>query len=493
MKLKLFIFVIFYFALSSGLNAQNPNLTLTDAFPNLSFPYPVHLTHSNDGTNRIFLVQQNGIIKVFQNDSTVQSFAVKDFLNISNKISSSAGEEGLLGLAFHPNYASNGYFYVNYTALSSPIKTVISRFKVSSGNPDKADSLSEYKILEIEQPYYNHNGGTVMFGLDGYLYIGMGDGGSGGDPQNNAQNLQSLLGKMLRIDINDTTSVKRYVIPATNPFYNNPSAGKEEIFSWGLRNPWKFSQDPQTGFIYAGDVGQDVYEEIDVIQNGKNYGWRVLEGFQCFNPPSGCDTSGKTMPIKAYSHTEGGCSVTGGYVYRGNRRPELRGAYIYGDYCSGKIWMLRYNGSTVSSDSLLIDSPYFITTFGTDQFNELYILSYTPSSKIYRFNKNPSVNISGTETGIPLNFTLSQNYPNPFNPETKIQYSVPELSKISLKVYDVTGKIVSSLVNTVQLPGKYSVIWNAKDDFGNTLPSGIYFYSLITDKFKETKRMVLVK
>ncbi len=493
MKLKLFILGIIYFAISSGLNAQNPNLSLTDAFPNLSFPYPVHLTHSNDGTNRLFLVQQNGIIKVFQNDSTVQSLAVKDFLNISNKISSSAGEEGLLGLAFHPNYASNGYFYVNYTATSSPIKTVISRFKVSSGNPDKADSLSEYKILEIEQPYYNHNGGTVMFGLDGFLYIGMGDGGSGGDPQNNAQNLQSLLGKMLRIDINDTTPAKRYVIPATNPFYNNPSAGKEEIFSWGLRNPWKFSQDPQTGFIYAGDVGQDVYEEIDVIQNGKNYGWRVLEGFQCFNPSSGCDTSGKTMPIKVYSHSEGGCSVTGGYVYRGNRRPELRGAYIYGDYCSGKIWMLRYNGSTVSSDSLLIDSPYFITTFGTDQFNELYILSYTPSSKIYRFNKNPSVNISGNETGIPENFTLAQNFPNPFNPETKIQYSVPELSEISLKVYDITGKIVSSLVNTVQLPGKYSVIWNAKDDFGNTLPSGIYFYSLVTDKFKETKRMVLVK
>jgi len=493
MRIKILSLVFLNFFIYSVLNAQNPNLSLVDAFPNLSFPFPTHLTHSNDGTNRLFLVQQNGIIKVFQNDTNILSSGVSNFLNISNKISSSNGEEGLLGLAFHPNYASNGYFYVNYTATSSPLKTVISRFKVSPGNPNKADSLSEYKILEINQPYFNHNGGTLLFGLDGYLYIGMGDGGSGGDPQNNAQNLQSLLGKMLRIDINDTTPSKRYVIPPSNPFYNNPSAGREEIFSWGLRNPWKFSQDPQTGFIYAGDVGQNLWEEIDIIKNGKNYGWRILEGFQCFNPPSGCDTSGKTMPIKAYSHNDGSCSVTGGYVYRGNRRPELLGAYIYADYCSGKIWMLRYNGTSITSDSLLIDSPYFIATFGIDQSNELYILSYSASSKIYRFNKNSSVGISNNESEIPEVFKLGQNYPNPFNPETIIKYSVAERTKISLSVYDITGKKVASLVNTVQLPGNYSVYWNAKDNSGKTLPSGIYFYRLVTDKFSDTKRMVLVK
>lgn len=302
--LRTFSFIFLTVLFSCNIEAQNSTIQLVDAYPNLTFQKPVHLTHSGDNTNRIFLVEQTGYIKVFPNDSNITSTQMNVFLNISNKISSSSGEEGLLGLAFHPNYSSNGYFYLNYTA-SNPLRTVISRFSVNPGNPNKADSLSEYILMTINQPFANHNGGTVMFGLDGYLYIGMGDGGSGGDPQNNAQNLQSLLGKFLRIDVNNTSLGKNYAIPPTNPFYNNPSAGREEIFAYGLRNPWKFSQDPVTGLIYAADVGQNLYEEIDIITNGGNYGWRVMEGFNCFNPPTGCDTTGKILPIKVYNHGQG--------------------------------------------------------------------------------------------------------------------------------------------------------------------------------------------
>lgn len=488
MKKVLILLLLFYF---TTIKAQNPDIQLLDAFPNLNFSFPTHLTYSPDGSNRLFLVQQNGIIKTFPNDSNITSTSVKIFLDISNKISSSGGEEGLLGLAFHPAFSSNGYFYVNYTA-PNPLRTVISRFKVSTTDPNKADSLSEYKILEITQPYTNHNGGTLMFGMDGYLYIGMGDGGSGGDPQNNAQNLQVLLGKMLRIDINDTTANRRYVIPPTNPFYNNPSAGKEEIFAWGLRNPWKFTQDLTTGLIYAGDVGQNLWEEIDIIQNGKNYGWRVLEGFQCYNPPTNCDTSGKTFPIKVYGHTNGDCSITGGYVYRGSRRPELNGAYIYGDYCTGRIWMLRYNGQSVSGDSLLIDTPFSISTFGIDQFNELYILSYSSTAKIYKFNRSSTIGITPTGTNIPEGFKLEQNFPNPFNPQTVIRYHLPEIAKVSLKIYDITGKEVFTILNRTELPGTYSFIWQGQDNNGKILPSGIYLCKFQTEKTLQIRKMVLI-
>jgi glucose/arabinose dehydrogenase len=471
---------------------QNPNITLTDAFPNLSFNKALNFTTAGDGSNRNFVVQQDGKIIVFPNDSTVAVSQAKVFLDISNKISSSSGEEGLLGLAFHPNYQTNGYFYVNYTA-PSPLRTVIARYKVKTSDPNKADSLSEYKILEINQPFSNHNGGTIMFGMDGYLYIGMGDGGSSGDPNNNAQNLQVLLGKMLRININDTTASRRYVIPLTNPFYNNPSAGKEELFTWGMRNPWKYSQDPVTGLIYVGDVGQNIWEEIDILQNGKNYGWRVMEGFACYNPSSGCDTSGKTLPIKVYGHTSGSCSVTGGYVYRGSRRPELRGAYIYADYCSGFVWMLRYNNGTVTSDSLLTQKSILISSFGVDQNNELYVVQTAAAGKIYRFNKSPLAGIGNQETNNPEKYSLEQNYPNPFNPVTKINYSVPERSLVNLSIYDISGKLIRTIVNTYLQKGNYEFTWNATDDNGRQLSSGIYFYSLHSDKFSETKRMVLLK
>jgi hypothetical protein len=266
----------------------------------------------------------------------------------------------------------------------------------------------------------------------------------------------------------------------------------EELFTWGMRNPWKYSQDPVTGLIYAGDVGQNIWEEIDIIQNGKNYGWRIMEGFACYNPAIGCDTSGITLPIKVYNHSAGDCSIIGGYVYRGNRRPDLYGAYIYADYCTGKVWMLRYNNGLVTSDSLLIDSPYSISSFGVDQFNELYILGIG-NGKIYRFNKNLITSEGNNQNLVPQNFNLLQNYPNPFNPSTTIGYNLPHISNVRLIISDITGKIIREIINTTQIAGEYKIIWDGKDKNNNNLSSGVYFYSLIAGNFKSTKQMLLVK
>lgn len=362
-------------------------VTLVNAFPNLSFTRPVLVTHAGDGSGRVFVVQQNGLIRVFPNDSAVTSGSASTFLNITNRLSSTTGEEGLLGLAFHPDYETNGYFYINYTA-PSPLRTVVSRFSVTPGNPNRADSLSEVVLLTINQPYSNHNGGMILFGTDGYLYIGTGDGGSGGDPDNNAQNINSLLGKILRIDVDTTTAVP-YGIPADNPFVGIP--GADEIFAWGMRNPWRFSQDPMTGQIWAGDVGQGTWEEVDLIEVGRNYGWRCYEGNDPYNT-TGCGPLGQyTFPVKQYSSASPNpeCSVVGGYVYRGYRRPELAGAYIYGDYCSGKIWKFRYQGIPVTYDSLVVDAPFSLTSFGTDELGELYMCNYS-SGTIHRFAGAPA-------------------------------------------------------------------------------------------------------
>jgi glucose/arabinose dehydrogenase len=377
--------------------AQNPDIQMVNAFPALTFDFPVGITHAGDGTNRIFLTSLYGKIYVFPNDSNVTTAQKKTFLDIVN-LATYEGEMGLLGLAFHPNYASNGYFYVNYNDVNTN-KTTISRFSRSAGDPDKADSLSEFKILQIYQPYGNHKGGQIFFGADGYLYIGMGDGGSQGDPGNRAQNPDTLLGKILRIDVNNITPGLNYGIPPDNPYAM--SGGAKEVYALGFRNPWRFTQDPVTNLIYVGDVGQSNYEEVNILQNGGNYGWRITEGFSCYNPSSGCDTTGIIMPVKVYDHSGSSCSITGGYVYRGTRRPELTGAYIYGDYCSGEIHMMRYNNGEVTQDSLLTDTPNLILSFGTDQYNELYCL--TQQTRIYRFNKSTlatNVNVTVIPDGI---------------------------------------------------------------------------------------------
>lgn len=356
---------------------------VVDAFPNLSFDQPVDLQHSGDGSGRLFVVEQAGTIRVFENDPSADNASV--FLNLEQQVKDSGTEEGLLGLTFHPDYENNGYFYVNYTA-SNPDRTIISRFQVSDQNPDEADESTEQEILTFEQPYSNHNGGQLAFGPDGYLYIAVGDGGSGGDPHNNGQDRRTLLGSILRIDVDGQQNDNNYAIPPDNPFAGNEEGYREEIFAYGLRNPWRFSFDEESERLWAADVGQNDYEEINIIESGKNYGWNIMEGMHCFDPPSDCDQSGLELPIWEYGREEG-ISVTGGFVYRGPTLESLTGLYIYGDFGSGKIWALEYDESGDPENTELLEVDFQIPSFGTDAESELYILGF--DGDIYRLETVP--------------------------------------------------------------------------------------------------------
>ncbi len=471
-----YVLVTIFF--TTTLNAQ---LTLENAFPNLSFNGPVFLTHAYDNSNRNFVIEQVGRIKVFENSQSVSTADI--FLDITDRVSS-GGEMGLLGLAFHPDYENNGYFYVNYTA-DNPRRTIIARFEVTS-NPDSADKNSEFQILVFDQPYSNHNGGWIGFGPgDGYLYIATGDGGSGGDPQNYAQRINTLLGKILRIDIDGGTP---YVIPPTNPFFDSTNTQvKKEIYAWGLRNPWRCSFDTVTGWFWAADVGQNAWEEIDIIENGKNYGWRCYEGTHTYNT-SGCDYPEYIDPVWEYPHGAE-CSITGGYVYRGVNVPELEGKYIYGDYCSRKVWSLQYDGITPPVNNLLVTAPGAITSFGIDENDEIYITS--SNGNIYRFTPT----VTGNESDLnPTEYFIEQNYPNPFNPSTVIRYNIPEESNVSIKVFDSLGKEIDTIARGIQQKGIYQRSWNASG-----FSTGVYYVkinaeSLSSDKtFNDVIKMLYLK
>ncbi len=354
----------------SPASLELPTLRAERAFPNLDFRRLTNLVQPPDTGDPLFVTEQAGLVRVFPNDPNAAEAAV--FLDIRDKVSEDNNEEGLLGLAFDPEYAVNGHFYVYYSA-ASPRRSVVSRFTVSEDNPLAANPDSELVVMEIPQPYGNHNGGQLAFGPDGYLYIGLGDGGSGGDPRGNGQDLGTLLGSILRIDVGDAAPDLPYVIPRDNPFAGVDGA-RGEIWAYGLRNPWRFSFDRDTGDLWTGDVGQNQLEEVDLITRGLNYGWNVMEGSLCFSPRSGCDPSGLEPPVAEYGRSEG-CSITGGYVYRGGEMPALEGAYLYADYCSGKIWGLRYDGSSVTEQALLADTDLLITSFGEDSEGNLYVLS----------------------------------------------------------------------------------------------------------------------
>jgi hypothetical protein len=474
-----FLPVVFTFI---GCQRTEAQLQIQNAFPKLNFEQPVDIQKAEDESNRLFVLEQKGIISVFPNSSDVSTKNV--FLDISSKVIS-GGELGLLGLAFHPEYKKNGYFYIDYTT-DNPRRTVISRFKVGASDPNKADPNSEVILLEVNQPYANHNGGQISFGPDGYLYISFGDGGSAGDPQNNAQNLKSFLGKILRIDVNKNDPEKNYSIPENNPFKGNTSGYYEEIFAYGLRNAWRFSFDSQTEQLWAADVGQNAWEEIDLIEPGGNYGWRCYEGGHNYNS-TGCNSINYILPIWEYGHnSNGGFSITGGYVYRGSTASEIYGKYVYADYVSGRIWSLEKSGSSYRN-SLLFSTSHAISTFGRDEKGELYFASYALGT-ILKFSGSPS-----TETGsinLPEKFILDQNYPNPFNPSTAISWQIAITGYTTLKIFDVLGREMGTLVNEMQMPGFYTTRFSA---FGYQLASGIYFYTLSSGNFSQTKSMVFLK
>lgn len=482
------IFLMPMVALALVIQPVSAQIELQQAFPALTFTRPVDLQHAGDGTNRLFVVEQRGVISVFENDPGAASKTT--FLDIQDRVDDSSNEEGLLGLAFHPDYENNGYFYVNYTA-TGPDRTLISRFKVSANDPNMAEPDSEVVIITIPKPFSNHNAGQLAFGPnDGYLYITTGDGGSGGDPQGNGQNRQTLLGSILRIDVNSTAPGLNYSIPPTNPFVGNTQGYREEIYAWGVRNPWRMSFDPVTGWLWAADVGQNAYEEIDIIENGKNYGWNIMEGNHCYNPPTGCDTAGLTLPVWEYSHNLGN-SVTGGYVYRGPGVPDLVGKYIYADFGSGRIWALAYDGVNPAVNNQLIDTSLLIASFGVDQNQELYICAF--DGKIYRFKPTPTGS-SGQLPTLPEKFSLGQNFPNPFNPVTKIPYRLDQAGKVSIAIFDVSGKLVNTLVDSMVSMGQHSVNWDGSDFEGKLLAGGVYFYRLkVDDIVVQTRKMVFLK
>lgn len=332
------------------------------------FQRPVYVTGAGDGSGRLFIVEQYGRIFIYQNGSLLPT----PFLNVSNLISTRGNEQGLLGLAFHPDYKTNGTFFINYTDVRG--NTAVVRYTVSPTDPNVADPASASIILQVPQPYANHNGGDLQFGPDGYLYIGMGDGGSGGDPQGNAQNPKQLLGKMLRIDVN---SGDTYSIPADNPFVNDSNYAPE-IWALGLRNPWRFSFDRATGDLYIADVGQNTWEEVNFqpasSKGGENYGWNIMEGTHPFSGAAAPE--GLVMPFFDYSHQQGGCSVTGGYVYRGQAAPELQGVYLFGDYCSGFLWASVRDEAGNWQTNRFLDTGDTISSFGEDETGELYLINH---------------------------------------------------------------------------------------------------------------------
>jgi Glucose / Sorbosone dehydrogenase len=483
--LKKILFVLVILFVCSSCSENNAQTNIINVFSKLSFSSPIDIQHAGDNSNRLFIVSQEGIIQVFENNIDVSSSKV--FLDIRDQVLN-GGEQGLLGLAFHPDYESNGFFYVNYTT-NSPRRTVISRFSVSTSDPELADPTTELILLEVEQPYSNHNGGQIAFGPDGFLYISFGDGGSGGDPENRAQNLSTLLGKMLRIDINKNENGKNYSIPTDNPFIGNSENWAEEIYAYGLRNAWRFSFD-NAGRLWAADVGQNSWEEISIIENGGNYGWRIMEGFHCFNPSNSCDQDGLISPIWEYGHTSsGGYSITGGYIYEGIHAPDLVNKYVYADFVTGNIW--AYD-PTNQSNELIINVDSQISTFGVDEYNDLYFADHS-SGLIYKFIDD---NINSVGVNNPSVFQLNQNYPNPFNPSTVISYSIGDSNDgenfVNLNVFNTLGEKVATLVNDYQTSGYYQIEFNSKNLGSDAITSGVYFYSLKTNNHIETKKMVML-
>ncbi len=372
--------------------AADPRVVLEPVLTGLADP--VYIAHARDGTDRLFVVEQGGVIKVRRPGATTTSV----FLDIRSRVLA-GGERGLLGLAFHPGYARNGRFFVNYTRRPDGA-TVIAEYRVSSGDPNLA-TVDEVPLLVIAQPFANHNGGMIEFGPDGLLYIGMGDGGSAFDPENRAQDRETLLGKMLRIDVDASIGVPPfYASPASNPFAG-PTPGRDEIFAVGLRNPWRFSFDRATGALYVGDVGQGEREEIDLVTVGGNYGWRVLEGTRCTGLDAGCSNPMFIPPLTEYAHTNGRCAVTGGYAYRGQAGTLPAGAYVFADLCSGEIFLWE---SAVQR--VLLPTTLSIASFGEDEAGELYVVDL--QGAVYRLvNPDaPRVTLRVNQTALRAGDTL---------------------------------------------------------------------------------------
>lgn len=429
------------------------------------FVSPVEIT--NAGDTRLFVVQKGGLIRILNADGTVNA---TPFLNLSSLVTTNS-ERGLLGLAFHPNYANNGYFFVNYTNLAG--NTVIARYTVSATNPNIANT-SETVLMTITQPFSNHNGGTLKFGSDGYLYIGMGDGGSGGDPGNRAQNINENLGKMLRIDVN-VSAAPFYASPSSNPYVG--VAGNDEIWAIGLRNPWKFSFNRLNGDLWIADVGQDAIEEINKVvsplpNSGINFGWRCYEGNSTYNASGCAPSSTMRFPFVQYARFGGACSVTGGYYYSGTAYPNFQNKYFFTDYCDNKIRMVDNAGVITTTASF---SGNNFVTFGEDVNGELYIAGIT-SGTVYKI-----IDSSLSESDFKNNgFSI---YPNPAKGYFVVKSAETNLAT-KIVLFDTTGKL---LFSKKLMPNTENVIDT------NLLAKGTYFVSVETTNGTNYDTRVIVE
>ncbi len=376
-----------------------PMLELERVFPALTFERPVLLTHAGDGSGLLYVVEQEGVIHRI--DPTAPE-RTEVFLDIRSRVSRGGNEEGLLGLTFSSTFADNGRFYIYYSA-ANPRRSVLSRFE--TGANGLGDAGSEAVLLEVDQPFRNHNGGMIAFGPDGMLYVGLGDGGSAGDPFRNGQNPGTLLGTILRIDVEQPAQGAPYAIPADNPLVGQ-SGARGEVWAYGIRNPWRFSFDGKTGDLWVGDVGQNAREEVNIVYPGVNYGWNVMEGSECFGAAS-CNQDNLRAPVAEYGHSLG-CSITGGYVYRGQRVRELEGVYLYADFCSGRIWGLRHDGAAVTAQAELVKAPFQISSFGEDAEGEVYVVGF--DGGIYTFAAATS---NGPQTAVPTSAAELTPTPTP--------------------------------------------------------------------------------
>ncbi|MCB9082537.1 MAG: PQQ-dependent sugar dehydrogenase [Lewinellaceae bacterium] len=460
--MKYVISILFFLPLC--LRAQ-PSLVIEPI--SSGFNQPVDIAHAGDGC--LFIVEKGGTIRILRADGSLSPQA---FLDIDSRVNSQASERGLLGLAFHPDYENNGYFFVNYTANDGD--TRVSRFSRNPGNPNIADPNSEKILLTIEQPFSNHNGGDLAFGPDGYLYIGLGDGGSGGDPGDRSQATQNLLGKMLRIDVDVADDNIPYDIPANNPFIDSSTVA-DEIWAIGLRNPWRFSFDRETGDMWIADVGQNVVEEINFqpgdSPGGENYGWRCYEGNQVFNLNGTCpDQSSLTFPVWQYAHmNDGRCrSVTGGYVYRGTRHPDLVGHYIYADFCTGLISSLTPDGAGGWANTNLLDwTNNQIVAFGEDAAGELYMAAIGQGT-IYQVQT--TVVSSSNDFPELGKVTLS---PNPFTDQLHLYLETALHGELAVSLINLNGQEV------FRQEEPFAAVFSKTFDVAQ-VPAGVYFLRLIS-------------
>lgn len=476
---------------------------------------PTYVTSIPGDSSRVFILEQPGRVRILKNGTLL----TRPFLDITSIVNSGSDEQGLLGLTFDPNFSSNGRFFVYFTGGTGAGNSQIRRYFVST-DPDSSDAATSARVFQIAQPFTNHNGGTILFGQDGYLYVGFGDGGSGGDPGNRAQNGLNLLGKMLRLDPNGddfpTDANNNYTIPPTNPFVANPDI-RDEIWALGMRNPYRYSFDRATNDLYIGDVGQGQVEEVDFepagFAGGRNYGWRLMEGDQCYNPSTGCDDGDPvlTYPVHTYLHSPPGggfnCSITGGVVYRGSQLPQLQGHYFFGDYCSNLIWTIKMvggvatelterNAQIVSLDGFTIQD---IVAIGEDAAGEIYIAdranAVTGQGEVFKIVKDPAfTGVSPIAPGAPTGLlSLSRVAPNPFRGSTSFDLTLARAGEVEVGIYDAAGRVVKRLHSGALSEGRHAFTWDGRAARGDDAVAGVYFVRASGLGAASTERVALLR